>query len=104
MARYASVIGDSWHSAESWKSLCPREPFLGVRFDGCETYVLFEPMTADGPIHPALAKEIRRVFEEAGDSLIADDVFIYEAPNLAAGHRLARRIAQTLCNDRVQAD
>jgi len=58
--------------------------------------VLFEPITADGPIQPALEREVRRVFEEAGDGSTGENVFIYEAPTLAAGHRLARRIAHIL--------
>ena len=96
MDEYASVVGDSWHAAHSWRSAFPSEPFLGVRFDGRGAWVLFEPKTTDGPIRPELAREVRRAFEDAGDSWIDEHVFIHEAPTLAAGHRLARRVARIL--------
>jgi hypothetical protein len=57
---------------------------------------IFEPKTADGPLQPLLARTIQQAFEEAGDGWVDEDVFIHEAPTLAAGHRLARRVVRIL--------
>src|SRR5262249_26163964 len=99
MAGYLSVVGDSWGVARSWRLTFPDEPFLGVRFDGQETWVIFEPKTAAGPIPPSTLQEICRVFEEAGETWIDEAVLIHEAPSLGAGHRLARRVVRILPSD-----
>jgi len=92
MTGYLSVVGDSWAVAHPWRRAFPDEPFLGVRFDGRAAWVLFEPKTAARPVPPPTLREIRRAFEEAGDSWIDENVFIHEASSLGAGHRLARRV------------
>jgi hypothetical protein len=89
MTRYLSVIGDSWRAAVDWQRVSPSEPFLGIRFDGHETWVLFEPKTVDGPIRPALETAVRRAFEQCGSSYFDQRVFMCEAPTLASGYRLA---------------
>jgi len=99
MAKYISVVGDSWGAARSWRVTLPDEPFLGVRFDGRETWVIFEPKTAEGPIPPSTLQEIRRAFEETGESWIDEQVLIHEAPSLGAGHRLARQVVRILRSD-----
>ena len=99
MTSYLSVVGDSWAVAHPWRAAFPDEPFLGVRFDGQATWVLFEPRTANCPIPPSTLLAIRRAFEEAGDGWIDENVFIHEAPSLGAGHRLARRVARILRSD-----
>lgn len=96
MSGYLSVVGDSWAVARTWRHTFPDEPFLGVRFDGQETWVAFDPSTADGPVSPTILREIRRAFERAGDVWIDEKVFLHEAPSLAAGHRLARRVLRML--------
>ena len=92
MTRYALVVGDSWGVALDWRLAFPSEPFLGVRFDGHEAWVLFEPKIAYGVVRPSALAEIRRAFEATGDAWI-EDVFIHQAPTLAAGLRLARHVA-----------
>jgi hypothetical protein len=93
---YLSIVGDSWTVARQWRHIIPHEPFLGVRFDGRATWVLFEPRMADGRVPPSTLQKIRRAFEEAGDGWIDENVFIHEAPSLSAGHRLARRVVRIL--------
>src|SRR6266849_2194830 len=96
MRSCVSAIGDSWAAAQARRRTSPDEPFLGIRFDGRTTCVLFEPKTAEGPIRPMLARAIRQAFEEAGDGWIDENDFIYEAPSLSASHRLARRVVSIL--------
>jgi hypothetical protein len=93
------VVGDRWASAQNWRRIFPDEPFLGVRSGGRTARVIFEPHTARGPLQSRLAHAIQRVFEEARDVWIDEKVFIHEAPSLAAGHRLARRVLRILCSD-----
>lgn len=75
MTGYLFVVGDSWAVAHPWRQAFPAEPFLGVRFDGRATWVLFEPKSADRPVPPSTLREIRRAFEEAGDGWIDENVF-----------------------------
>jgi hypothetical protein len=97
MTGYAVIIGDNWGFALRWREGFPHEPFLGLRVDGHEVWVAFEPKTARGPIGPSALEKIRQAFEEAGESWTYDeDVFLHQAPTLAAGHRLARRVARIL--------
>jgi len=66
MSGYLSVVGDSWAAARMWRHTFPDEPFLGVRVDGQEIWVAFEPRTANDPVSPTILREIRRAFEKAG--------------------------------------
>jgi hypothetical protein len=93
---YLSVVGDSWAAALAWRRTFPDEPFLGVRFDGRTAWVLFAPKTTGGPLRPMLTRAIRQAFEEAGGGWIDENVFIYEAPSLGAGHRFARLLVRML--------
>ena len=43
-----------------------------------------------------VTQAIRQALEEAGESWIDENVFIYEAPSLGAGHRFARRVVRML--------
>lgn len=97
--RYALVVGDSWGVALDWRQAFPGEPFLGVRFDGHEAWVLFEPKTVYGPVCPSALCEIRRAFEAIGDAWIDEDVFIHQAPTLASCLRLARHVVCILRSD-----
>ena len=73
---------------------------MGLRFDGQEVWVVFEPKVAESVVHPALVREIRRLFESAGDDIwIDDEVFIARPLTLAAAHRLARRVVRILRSD-----
>ena len=93
MTGYAVIIGDSWSLALRWREAFPHEPFLGLRVDGHEVWVAFEPKTARGLIGPSALEKIRQAFEEAGECWIDEDVFLHQADTLAAGHRFARRVA-----------
>ena len=99
MTGYLFVVGDSWAVAHPWRQAFPDEPFLGVRFDGRATWVLFEPKTADRPVPPSTLREIRRAFEEAGDGWIDENVFFHEASSLGTGHCLAGRLVRILRSD-----
>ncbi len=85
--------------ARARRQAFPDKPFLGVRFDGRETWVVFEPRTADGRVPFSTLRAILRAFEEAGASWIDEHVFIHEAPSLGAGQRLARRVVCILRSD-----
>jgi hypothetical protein len=67
---YLCVVGYSWAPALAWSRAFPGEPFLGIRVDTEEVWVVFEPKTSAGPIP-------RSVFEHVA-------------------HRLARRVANIL--------
>jgi hypothetical protein len=54
---YVSVVGYSWHPVHAWCRAFPGEPFLGVRVDTEEVWVVFGPKTVAGPI-------LRPVFEQ----------------------------------------
>jgi hypothetical protein len=96
LLEYALVVGDSWAAAHDWRRTFPERPFLGVRFDGTDVVVLFEPRTATGPLDPAVTLRIRRLFEDTGDAWIDDQVFIYLAPTLRSGRRFVQSVLKTL--------
>jgi hypothetical protein len=93
---YLCVVGYSWAPARRWRRVFPGEPFLGIRVDPEEVWVVFEPSTATGPIPRPLFEQVEQAFEDTGNASISDNVFFYEAPSLGAAHRLARRVANIL--------
>jgi hypothetical protein len=93
---YLCAVGYSWAVALAWKRAFPGEPFLGVRVDPEEVWVVFEPKTVAGPIPRSVFEQVAQAFEDTGKASISDSVFIYEAPSLGAAHRLARRVANIL--------
>jgi len=61
-----------------------------------EVWVVFEPKAATGPIPHPVFEQVAQAFEDTGNALISDKVFIYEAPSLGAAHCLARRVVNIL--------
>ncbi len=99
MPEYALIVGDSWAAKHEWHRLFPDKAFLGLRFDGQEVAVVFEPKVVEGVVQPALVREIRQLFESVGDTWIDDEVFIARPLTLAAAHRLARHVVRILRSD-----
>jgi hypothetical protein len=93
---YLCVVGYNWAVALAWNRAFPSEPFLGIRVDSEEVWVVFEPKTATGPIPRSVFEQVTQAFEDAGAASIDDSVFIHEAPSIGAAHRLARRVATIL--------
>jgi hypothetical protein len=93
---YLCVVGYSWAPALAWSRAFPGEPFLGIRVDTEEVWVVFEPKTSAGPIPRSVFEHVAQAFEDTGIASIDDNVFMYEAPSLGAAHRLARRVANIL--------
>jgi hypothetical protein len=93
---YLSVVGYSWAVALEWNRVFPSEPFLGIRVDPEEVWVVFEPKTVAGPIPHPVFEQVAQAFEDTGAASISDNVFFYEAPSLGAAHRLARRVVSIL--------
>jgi hypothetical protein len=93
---YLCVVGYSWAVALAWKRSFPSEPFLGIRVDPEEVWVVFEPEAVAGPIPRSVFEQIAQAFEHTGTASISDNVFFYEASSLGAAHRLARRVATIL--------
>jgi hypothetical protein len=93
---YLCVVGYSWAVALAWKRAFPSEPFLGIRVDPEEVWVVFEPSAATGPIPRPLFEQVEQAFEDTGNASISDNVFFYEAPSLGAAHRLAREVTNIL--------
>ena len=93
---YLCVIGYSWAVALAWERAFPSEPFLGIRVDPEEVWVVFEPKTAAGPIPRPVFEQVAQAFEDTGAASISDNVFFYEGPSLGAAHRLARRVVSIL--------
>ena len=93
---YLCVVGYSWAPALAWSQAFPGEPFLGIRVDPEEVWVVFEPKAATGPIPHPVFEQVAQAFEDTGNALISDKVFIYEAPSLGAAHCFARRVVNIL--------
>jgi hypothetical protein len=90
-----TVIGDDYNAAHDWRRAFPDRPFLGVRVDGTDIAVVFEPRTANGPLDPEVVSKIRQLFEASSDTGVwtcDDQVFIHMAPTLRAAHRFAKRV------------
>lgn len=96
MPEYARIIGDTWAAKHEWHRLFPDTPFVGLRFDGQEVVVVFEPRVTDGVLQRHQVREIRQLFESVGDTWVDDEVFIARPLTLAAAHRLARRVVRVL--------
>jgi hypothetical protein len=96
LPEYALIVGDSWAAKHEWHRLFPDKPFVGLRFDGQEVVVVFEPRVIEGVLQPVQVREIRQLFERVDDTWIDDEVFIARPLTLAAAHRLARRVVMVL--------
>src|SRR6266508_3756028 len=94
MREYAAIVGDSWAAARHWRRAFPERPFLGVRVDDAHVAVLFEPRTTSGPLGPEVERRSRRLFEDAGQVWIDDQIYL--APTLGSGHRFARHVLGAL--------
>ena len=97
---YAPVIGDTWWVASTWRKIFPRRPFLGIRYDGTDVWVLFDRGTANELVGAVTLERIRTVFDAPGDAWTDDNVFLRRAPTLRAGHALARRVVRILESER----
>jgi hypothetical protein len=93
---FLCVVGYSWAVALEWNRVFPSEPFLGIRVDPEEVWVVFEPKTVAGPIPSPGVRTGCTGVEDTGAASISDNVFFYEAPSLGAAHRLARRVVSIL--------
>jgi hypothetical protein len=87
-----TVIGDDYNAVHDWYRAFPDRPFLGVRVEGPDVAVVFEPRSANGPLDAEVVGRIRRLFEEKETQFIDDQVFIHAAPTLRAAHRFAKRV------------
>src|SRR5262245_58867745 len=96
-AHYLTVVGDSWALAQEWIHCRPDIPFVGVRVDGEEVWVLVQPKTASGPVCPAALSEIKALLLKSDPMTWCDEeVVICQARTRGDGHRLARQVVEIL--------
>ena len=95
--RYFTVIGDSWAGVYRSHRRSAAEPFVGVRFDKDEGWVVFEPRNPACPVDEAKVAEIERMFEEVDSEAWCDEhVLICQVRSIAHGQAVARRVMSIL--------
>jgi hypothetical protein len=91
--RYFTVIGNSWAGVRRSHRRSATEPFVGVRFEKNEGWVVFEPRNPAFPVDRATVGEIERTFEAVDSEAWCDEhVFICQVRSIAHGHAVVRRV------------